>query len=455
MQRQQQPTYERWGDCIAPLAGSVSSCHQPSPSHPTLRLTVGPHFPLPLQASQTATTSRSFRTASSRLYCTTSCLTGEPGGGASRGGMRRPNPKGRWAQPRSWAQCLAPTPCRAYDVDELVELQDPDGMQTSLGRATKDTYRVTFDNNTLPVRLPPPPLLVAPPSTSAAAAAATPAAPPSPPPPTCTPRPATRLLCLCRWWPQEAGPPTTRSCSRRTRPATGGCMSWAACCCRRSSGETALPCVLDCRCGCGWGRSSPKALQRPAETVPHSHWCLPLVPRPLPAGALTLPRRVTPPLRRCSSLPRLVDDTPDLPNSVFMGLIDGSGEAPAGAEPPAPLPEDDGSGGGGAPAPSHSNATGIVVSSGDGSPSNASAADVLAGSSSGGGNGVLVVAASVAAGAVVLCAAVVAGVLLRKRQLRRRRQAQNSRLVEDEGEEDFQPAASKASMRPVQLHVDA
>ncbi|PSC75523.1 adhesion lipo [Micractinium conductrix] len=234
-------------------------------------------------------------------------------------------------------------PDGAYDVDELVELQDPDGMQTSLGRATKDTYRVTFDNNTLPV-------------------------------------------VATGSWPSN---------NAQLQSSHEACNGWMH--------------VM---------------------------------------GSVLLPSQL-------GSLPRLVDDTPDLPNSVFMGLIDGSGEAPAGAEPPAPLPEDDGSGGGGAPAPSHSNATGIVVSSGDGSPSNASAADVLAGSSSGGGNGVLVVAASVAAGAVVLCAAVVAGVLLRKRQLRRRRQAQNSRLVEDEGEEDFQPAASKASMRPVQLHVDA
>lgn len=171
------------------------------------------------------------------------------------------------------------------------------------------------------------------------------------------------------------------------------------------------------------------------------------------------------PTQKLSNLPRLVDDLPDLPSASFWALLDGSAllldSNDSTAEPPGEEPTDPGASS--PPAPSHSNGTGIIVSGGNGTevgPGGMAPAPPPSSSSGGSGDSnVLVVAASVAGGAVALCAAVVTGVLLRKRQLRRRRAA-HSRLEsrEEEEEEDGEGRRgyeSKASTRPVQVHVDA
>ncbi len=158
----------------------------------------------------------------------------------------------------------------------------------------------------------------------------------------------------------------------------------------------------------------------------------------------------------CRDLPRLVDGIPDISQTKFWGLLDGTGVGSGGAaDAPAPAFEM-------SPAPpptSHSNNTGVVVTDGNGTEVGSAAPGAAGGSSSGDSDRVLVVAASVAAGAVALCTVLVAFVLLRKRQLRRRRQ-QHRRLEGKEDDEDeaaFERSmsVSKHSTRPVTVHVDA
>lgn len=161
------------------------------------------------------------------------------------------------------------------------------------------------------------------------------------------------------------------------------------------------------------------------------------------------------PTAQIRDLPRLVDDIPDIPQTRFWGLLDGTG-LPSTVAAPAPAPAAEPPS---APPPaSHSNSTGLVVTDGNGTEVGGAAAGPPGADGGGGSDHVLVVAASVAAAAVALCALLVAGVLLRKRQLRRRRQ-QHRRLEEKEEEEEsaFERgiSMSKHSSRPVTVHVDA
>ncbi|KAL4437761.1 hypothetical protein ABPG77_005673 [Micractinium sp. CCAP 211/92] len=233
----------------------------------------------------------------------------------------------------------------AYDISQLVAEQDPDGILTSLGRAMKQDFAITFDNSTMPV------------------------------------------------------------------VATGG---WPA-------NNAALI-------------SSHKACD----------------------GWLHIINGVLLPTAQIRDLPRLVDGIPDISQTKFWGLLDGTGVGSGGAaDAPAPAFEM-------SPAPpptSHSNNTGVVVTDGNGTEVGSAAPGAAGGSSSGDSDRVLVVAASVAAGAVALCTVLVAFVLLRKRQLRRRRQ-QHRRLEGKEDEEEdaaFERSmsVSKHSTRPVTVHVDA
>ncbi|EFN56544.1 hypothetical protein CHLNCDRAFT_144191 [Chlorella variabilis] len=184
-------------------------------------------------------------------------------------------------------------------------------------------------------------------------------------------------------------------------------------------------------------------------------------------GWLHVVDRVLLPTQMYSDLPRLVDDTPDLQNGSFWGLLDGSGLDPAVPAPAAdygaalsPAPAEEG----GQEEGHHSNTTDVAVSSGNGEaappsvPANAtssSASNVVGGGSS---EKVLVIAASVAGAAVAACAAVVAAVLLRKHAARRRRGLGRGEGMEEEEEAGggMSPSAKRShSLRPVQLHVDA